>query len=249
MKQSTRENRIIVPMDHSQEFLEKLILVVKFVEEYLSMDPSKRAHRDSNLVFTENMYTDVGRKYYFDVYNNNGELSVKLTYNYDGRRDRIVVDSGCLIGFIGIIENFEKEYPSITGKDDYHRYTNRRFDNRRHVHFGGPGSTSQAISPTTIQPQGVAIASNVNLKSNVKKSTERKSTHALKVCSDPAPCSFEQNGKKYHFEVVKGDKTFLRVTELIEDKRKTAIHIPIESVKLFLDSLNDMRQVFKGAFN
>ncbi|KII62613.1 hypothetical protein RF11_06273 [Thelohanellus kitauei] len=228
MKESTRDIRIIVPMDHGQKFLDKLILVVKFGVEYLSKHPSQRARRDSDRVFTENMYTEAGRKYYFDVYNNNGDLHLRLTYKYDGRRDSIFIDSECLIAFVEIISNFNKEYPSITDV----------------LLWKDLVITPQAIHPPTIQPTGVAVPSNVNLPPSVKESTERKNRHALKVCSDPAPCSIEHNGKKYHFEIVEGDNIFLRMTEMIGEIKKTKIHIPIESVKLFGDSLGDMIDKF-----
>ncbi|KII70873.1 hypothetical protein RF11_13688 [Thelohanellus kitauei] len=79
MNESTGNNRIIVPMDHCEKFVHILYLVRRLSNEYLSMDPSQRTHRDSDPIFIENMYTDVGRKYYFDVYDNTGDLYVKLT--------------------------------------------------------------------------------------------------------------------------------------------------------------------------
>ncbi|KII65952.1 hypothetical protein RF11_14893 [Thelohanellus kitauei] len=247
MKESARKNRIIVPMDHCLEFLAKLYDVLKFGSEYPSKAPAKAGNEDSRFAFTVSMHTEAGRRYYFDVIDNESVLNLKMSYIYDDRRDSILIDLGSLVAFVGVIEMFQKDYPSITGKDDFHPHRNRRFDKRRGSprrgsRFNNRGFYNRDSAQSSTRPR-----QNYNFRPNFEESAERKKSHALKVCSDPAPYQFTNNAKKYMFEIVEGDNTFMRITEAIGDSRKSTLHVPIDCLKQVQSVLAEMNDRFSAA--
>ncbi|KII70270.1 hypothetical protein RF11_13508 [Thelohanellus kitauei] len=241
VKESVGGNRIIVTMDNCHQFMTKLNDVLMFDSEYSSGASTNTTHKDSGILFNVSMHTEAGRRYYFDVIDKDGVLNLKMSYIYDDRRDSIHIDTGSLVYFIEVVDIFQKEYPSLTGKDDFHGSRNKRFDKRRDYtnrqRRGNYGNSGKSNRP----------GNRFNNIQSFDESGERKPTHGLKICSDPAPYQFSKNAKKYIFEIVEGDNTFMRITEVVGDSRKSTLHIPISCLKKVGNVILDMNERFSAA--
>ncbi|KII63309.1 hypothetical protein RF11_00212 [Thelohanellus kitauei] len=245
LKESARKNRIIVPMDYCEQFLSKLNQILEFGIQYQSKAPTKTAHEDSRFAFTVSMHTEAGRRYYFDVIDKDSVLNLKLSYIVDERRDSIIVDLASLVYFVEVIQTFMKDFPSLTGKDDFHPHRNRRLSGRTSSTRRGPRFNNRGFyrdsAPPSVRPR-----QSHNFRPNFEESDERKKSHALKVCSDPAPCQFTHNAKKYMFEIVEGDNTFMRITEVIGESRKSTLHVPIDCLNKVQSVLAEMNDRFSA---
>ncbi|KII62614.1 hypothetical protein RF11_06274 [Thelohanellus kitauei] len=233
-------SRIIVPMDHCQEFLYIIRKIIEFNEEVLSMKMEGKYPKKTGIINTSKMYTEIGRRYYFDVCYRNYELYLKLTYKYDDRKDTLYIYPDVLIAFAKIIEEFQKRYPSLDGEDDIHPKMNRSFNKQRRCSATCSRYSTSTFCPITNGPSSAEFPQNINFQHSSAEPVERETNHGLKVCSDLAQCIITLDYKKYKFEIVEGYNTFMRTTETCGDNKHKTIYIPIECVKKFKDALEEI---------
>ncbi|KAF1743173.1 hypothetical protein MXB_1665 [Myxobolus squamalis] len=196
------------------------------------------------------------RKYYFDVLDANKCATLRLSYVFGTRRNSIHVHCGALPSFIEILEKFEKEFPSLSLEDDYPSSDFRpSFGNNRggssfrgsssyrgNSNFRGNGNFRgstpfrgnrtprgyQRDQQESTDRRAPRPSSQIDENSpHPKDDYVFKPTVPFKVVSEPLPTQIVSNVKKFTLEIVEGTNTFFRITEMINDKKKSTIHVPI----------------------
>ncbi|KAF1745451.1 hypothetical protein MXB_1901, partial [Myxobolus squamalis] len=82
--------------------------------------------------------------------------------------------------------------------------------------------------------------------SYTKESMDPKRATTLKVLSDPIPTQIVSNAKKFTFEVVEGANTFLRITEMINETRKSTLHVPMEVCSQLQAVIGEMNKKYSA---
>lgn len=197
--------------------------------------------------FTTSMFTPAHRRYYFDVIDADDQLSLRISYVFADRRDSITLIYDCLTSLLEIINGFSLKYPSISPTDDY-QVKGRRGDGRRPSARRGRGfgrrfeGERRGPRRGTFQGRGQG-AQGERTNEHGERPESRKVT-GLKVCADPAPVEFTNNAKKFQCEIVEGSNVFMRITEMINDSRKSTLHVPIECLTQLQTVLSEMGMRF-----
>ncbi|KII62168.1 hypothetical protein RF11_07086 [Thelohanellus kitauei] len=236
---SGENNRIMVPMNYGTKFLAKIYLVLKFVQGKSSKWHAQKTPKDLTYIFCVRLFTGAGRKYYFDVIINNGIRQMKLSYVYQRRRE-IIIDFTPLASFVNVIEKFQKEYPSLTGKDDVHLTKNHQSNNLNGSQMTGPSYNNEFVFDVISVLSSTTHVHSINSVPSTGESEDRKGTSALNVTTDSVPNRFTNGTKTYQFEIEPEDNTFLRTTETIGGNNKSTLNIPIERMNIVVNILTQM---------
>ncbi|KII60656.1 hypothetical protein RF11_10520 [Thelohanellus kitauei] len=240
---SEEKNRIMVPMDYCKKFLARIHKVLKFANRKSSKWHVQPTPKDLAYIFCVRLSTESGRKYYFDVIIKDGIRKLKLSYVYQRRRE-IFIDFTPLASFVKVIEKFQKEYPSLTGKDDVHLTKNNQSNNLNGTQMTGPSANNEFVFDVISVLSSTTHVQSINSVSPTGSSEDPKSTSTLNVSTDPVPNCFTHGTKTYQFEVLPEDNTFLRITEKIGGIKKSTLNIPIERMNTFVNILTQMDDRF-----
>ncbi|KAF0989379.1 hypothetical protein HZS_4376, partial [Henneguya salminicola] len=241
-----RRHKISVPMSISSDFCQKLCDVLKHCSTIQPQPVAvpKSEHDNSNYVYTVAYTSNAGRRYYFDVLNEGSLFDLRLSYLVGKRRDVVYILVDALPNLLEILEEFQKKWPSISATDDYPINPRRRFNDGRFSNNRGNQTYGSNPRPSYGKPfRSPRPPTQFNGKpAGSKVPYESKRTTPLKVLSDPMPTEVSSNLKKFTLELVRGLNTFMRITEFVNENRKSTIHIPIDLCSQLNGAIEDMNK-------
>ncbi|KII60476.1 hypothetical protein RF11_08404 [Thelohanellus kitauei] len=219
VESGTRRHVEIIKIVGSHE--SKIIVGMKHMNRFIQEIESLLPYAKNSEVYRQGFVTDDCIKYKFELYNEGKDSSLVITCFKNKNEYQILLTLDVLQSFLDGCKNFAKNYPEI---DLRHIITEKRSRySRDKGNYRWNGSNMR------------------NEFSNMSQQTERpQHKMPLKAVDEVIPRILESGEKSFIFEVIKGDKEFLRVTERIRDNIKGVVHIPLNDAMSFAKAIEEI---------
>ncbi|KAF0988441.1 hypothetical protein HZS_5770 [Henneguya salminicola] len=233
---------IDIPMSATKDFADKLNEIAIFLKSYTPKNISQRTTKTQPQIFPlmKVLTTITGRKYYMDVYDAYDMVNLIITSVYRERRYSMSIVKDVIPKIEKNIRDLLEKYPPILQDEEIIQPLRRG----RQGHKSEISNTQRTLIKA-IEKMGFSnkLSSNKELLTVLSKfGSEEKRSSGLVALTDPPPIVVEGEFKEYKFEMVDGEKTFLRITERIHNSRKAALHIPLEMLGDFINGLIDFNE-------
>ncbi|KAF0991613.1 hypothetical protein HZS_4080 [Henneguya salminicola] len=230
-----KRTMIDIPMFAIKDFSDKLNEIDIFLKTYKPKNVSQRNTKTQPETYplTKVLTTTAGRKYFMDVFDAYDCANLIISYVYRDRRYSLDVFKDVIPEILKHINELLEKYPPISQEEETIQPFRREKERRK--------SNMSDIQRTLIKTMEKMAFSDKNgnkkelLTLLNKLGSNDKRSSGLVALTDPPPLIVEGDIKTYKFEIVEGEKTFIRTTERINNSRKAALHIPLDMFEDFID--------------
>ncbi|KII65212.1 hypothetical protein RF11_15115 [Thelohanellus kitauei] len=221
------QRHFTVSMCHLNTFISKIREMIPFVNvtSSRSVNP-KHVNRTQRTTLKTEMNTSERRKYYFELIMGESVYFNISCVRENKRRVTIILPFSITSDFLLSCEEMIKNFPDLPRSNPA---DNRHHHHRRDHRFNTNGYSLRNNHPDDHDPEHSG-------------SHRRK---ALEVLAKPVPRQMTLEEKSFVLEVVKGDNTFLRITEFIRDRIKKSIHVPINVMGALAHTITEMDKEVK----